>query len=145
VAESKRNSRSHNALPGTNRQMPFAADDIELRVTVARLESTHVVTLTGELDLHSAAALRDAVSPIVSEGRGDLIVDLTGIAFIDSTALGILVGAAKQLRRRKAELIVATDDPRLRRLLEITGLLGTLAYEPTLAEAVVHVGGNSPA
>lgn len=125
--------------------MPLTHDDIELRVSVARLEHARVLTLAGELDLHTAGTLREALSPLVADGDGSLIVDLTGIVFIDSTALGVLVAAAKQLRGRGAELVVATDDPRLRKLLEITGLLGTFGYERTLAEAVEHAGGDRAA
>jgi anti-anti-sigma factor len=123
--------------------MPFAADDLELRVDIARLDRSHVVALTGELDLHTSGTLRESLAPRLSGGDGDVILDLSGIAFIDSTALGVLIEAARRLRERGAELIVATDDPRLRRLLEITGLLGTLRHERTLAEAVERVSARA--
>jgi anti-sigma B factor antagonist len=123
--------------------VPFPASDIEVRVRVARLDRAHVVSVTGELDLHGAAALRDALAPLVAGSDGDVIVDLDAIAFMDSTALGVLVAATKRLRRQGRELVVATDDPRLRRLLEITGLLRMLAHERTLADAVVRVGDHA--
>jgi anti-sigma B factor antagonist len=119
--------------------MAFAADDIELHVRVARVDGAHVVTVTGELDLHTTGPIRDTLAPLAEKGDGDLILDLTGISFVDSTALGVLVSTAKRLRERDAELVVVTDDPRLRRLLEITGLLGAFAHEPTLADAVERV------
>jgi anti-sigma B factor antagonist len=125
--------------------MSFPADDLELSVGVARLDGAHVVTLGGELDLHTAPTLRETLSPLAAGGDGDLIVDLSGIAFVDSTAFGVLVGTAKRLRERDSDLVVVTDDPRLRRLLEITGLLGTLRHESTLAGAVERLAGEHAA
>ena len=119
--------------------MPLTADDTEVRVRVAQLRGAHVVGVSGELDFHGASTLRDALAPLVASG-GDLIVDLDGVALIDSTGLGVLVAATRELRRRSGRLVVASDDPRLRRLLEVTGLLRTLAHERTLAEAVERVG-----
>jgi len=123
--------------------MPFVADDVEVRVRVARLDRAHVVGVSGELDLHGVAALREALAPLVTRQRGGVIVDLDGVALVDSAALGVLVGAARKLRRQGRELVVVTDDPRVRRLLETGGLLGTLAHERTLAGAVERVGDHA--
>jgi anti-sigma B factor antagonist len=124
--------------------MPIVDTSAELRVTVARLNpSAYVATITNELDLHNAAELRDSLSPLATAPRTTVIADLCGAPFIDSTALGVLTGLAKQLRDSGGELVVASDDPRLRRLLEITGLLSVLRYEPSLAAAVEKRVGDS--
>ena len=109
----------------------------EMRVTVARVgRETHVATVTGELDLAVAADLRERLWPFAQEDTRTLIVDLSGVTFVDSTSLGAIAATAQQLRSHGGELVVATDDPRLRHLLEITGLLGVLRLEQTLAAAV---------
>jgi anti-sigma B factor antagonist len=111
----------------------------EMRVTVAEVgDGTRVVTVTGELDLYSAPGLRERLWPVAEHATGTVIVDLSGVAFIDSTALGVLAAAAKLMRESGTELVVASGDPRLHRLLEITGLLGLIRTERTLAEAVEH-------
>jgi anti-sigma B factor antagonist len=120
--------------------MPFVAGEVDVRVRVARLDRAHVVSVSGELDLHGAEALREALAPLVAGEGGGVIVDLDDVVLIDSTALGVLVAAARNLRRHRRSLVVATDDPRVRRLLEVTGLLRTLAHERTLAGAVERVG-----
>ncbi len=125
--------------------MPIVDTPEELRVTVARLEpSTYVATITGELDLHSAPALRDRLRPLAATPGTTVIADLCGAPFIDSTALGVLTDVARQLRDGGGELVIASDDPRLRRLLEITGLLSLLSFETSLA-AAVETGVGDPA
>jgi anti-anti-sigma factor len=64
---------------------------------------------------------------------------MSGIAFIDSTALGVLSALARQLRAGGGNLVLATDDPRLRRLLELMGLLALMDVESSLAGAVERV------
>lgn len=116
----------------------------ELRVTVAQLApSAHVASVSGELDLYNASDLRDRLYPLADGGRPEhVIADLGGVTFLDSTALGVLTGLAKRLRTHGGELVVVTPDPRLRRLLEITGLSGVLHLERTLTEAVEGVVGD---
>lgn len=118
----------------------------DLHVTVARLTpSAHIATVTGELDLHNAEELRARLWPLGDAARSTVIADLCGVSFIDSTALGVLTALAKRLRERGGDLVVASSDPRLRRLLEVTGLLAVLRCESSLAEAVERVVDGSAA
>jgi anti-anti-sigma factor len=118
----------------------------ELDVIVARLDATsHVATISGELDLHNAAELRRRLAPLGEGRRSTVIADLCNVSFIDSTALGVLTALAKELRAGGGELVVATTDPRVRRLLEVTGLLKIMHCEPSLAEAVERVVGHPAA
>ena len=80
-----------------------------------------VVRLGGELDLYNAQTLRDAFLEACSNDPRKLVVDLSEVEFIDSTALGVLVEARARLANRRAFLLAA---PRLetRRALEISGL-----------------------
>src|SRR3954464_1747026 len=109
----------------------------EFAGTVAELgPSTHVATISGDLDLYNADDLRTHLAPLIEREHETLIVEMSGVSFIDSTALGVLVAAAKQLRSHAGLLVVASGDPRFRRLLEVTGLLAVLELEPNLAKAV---------
>lgn len=109
----------------------------ELHVTVARVTpAAHVATLVGELDAATAPALRRRLQPL-ARGRSQLIVDLSGVTFADDAAWEVLTTTAKQLRRHGGGLVVATDDPRLRRLLDRPD--AALQLERTLFEAVERV------
>jgi anti-sigma B factor antagonist len=112
-------------------------DPPDLQVTVARLTpAAHVATVSGELDAHTAPILQRRLLPLAGRPESQLIVDLAGVTFLDSTALGVLIGTAKLLRAGGGDLVVASGDPRLRRLFELAGVLPLLRLEPTLAEAV---------
>jgi anti-sigma B factor antagonist len=91
-----------------------------------------VVQPSGEIDMVNAPTLRAA---LVDFDRPDIIVDLTGVEFIDSTGLGVLVGAAARARKRDGELRVVCPRPGIRKVFAITGLDAVFAIAADLNEA----------
>jgi anti-sigma B factor antagonist len=112
---------------------------LEPEITVARVgETTTVVAVHGELDLHSAGELRAALQTDDAASGTRLIVDLVGTTLIDSTALGIISGAAKSLARIDGRVTVVASDPRVVRIFRLTGLDRTIPVERSLAEALAR-------
>ena len=76
--------------------------------------------------------------------RGALrvIVDLTGVTFIDSAGLGVLVREAKRLSALGGTCVLVADDPRILRIFEITGLGRMFGIERSLAEGVDRLVGR---
>jgi len=114
--------------------------EVEVTLSAARIGDTALLTATGELDLYAADRLRDALAPLIERLPPTLIVDLSGIGFIDSTALGVLVGAAKLFRGDGRSFVVVSGDPRILRLMENTGLTLLFKMRKTLAEALDEHG-----
>ena len=88
---------------------------------IERTDDSVVVSLAGELDLYNASAVREALLACCAETPERLIVDLSGVKFIDSTALGVLIEARTRLPNRKSFLLAAPG-LETRRALEISGL-----------------------
>ena len=94
-----------------------------------------VVRLAGELDLYNADAVREALFGAASDGPDRLVVDLSEVEFIDSTALGVLIEARTRLENRKAFLLAAPG-LETRRALQISGLDRHFAVHDTVPEAL---------
>src|SRR5437764_3783458 len=93
---------------------------VAARVTTAQIGAdAFVVSASGELDLASHEVLDRELAGAIDRGCRRLIVDLTGVTFIDSAAMGALVLNAKRLD--DGGCVVVTDDPRILRVFEITG------------------------
>jgi anti-anti-sigma factor len=88
---------------------------------IERTDGACVVTLAGELDLYNANAVRDVLLECCAESPDRLIIDLSGVKFIDSTALGVLIEARTRLPNRRGFLLAAPG-LETRRALEISGL-----------------------
>jgi anti-sigma B factor antagonist len=113
---------------------------LEVRVTSSRIGSdSYAVAVTGELDLHSARQVQTRLDELLDAGARSIVLDLMGVSFIDSAGLGVLLSASKSLRTSGGELVLAADDRRILRVLEITGLERAIHVERSLVEAVEHV------
>jgi anti-sigma B factor antagonist len=112
---------------------------LEPEITVALVgDTTTVVAVHGELDLHSADELRAALDTDDAAQGSRMIVDLVGTTLIDSTALGIISGAAKSLARVGGGVTVVASDPRVVRIFSLTGLDRRIPVERSLAEAIAR-------
>lgn len=90
----------------------------------------------GRLDLVSAARLRAAVEEAVTAGHRSVVVDLAGVAFIDSSGLGMLVAGLKHARQAGGELRIAAPGDQVRTVLSLTRLERVLQPYATLDDAL---------
>jgi anti-anti-sigma factor len=75
--------------------------------------------LDGELDAHTAPALTSAMAQLP---EGEVIVDLDGVSFVDSSGLRVLLDATNRARAAGGDLTLRSPKPSIRRLIEISGL-----------------------
>lgn len=81
-----------------------------------------VVAVGGEIDVYTAPKLRDRLVELVNAGEYHLVLDLEGVEFLDSTGLGVLVGALKRVRAHEGSLSLVCTQERLLKIFRITGL-----------------------
>jgi len=99
----------------------------ELQVVVSGAESAYEVRLLGELDMSTASELRERLIGLAGEGPAQVTVDLSQLAFVDSTGLSVLVAGLKQFRQEGGDMALRSPTPATRRVLEITGLTEVFA------------------
>ena len=98
-----------------------------------------VLTVAGELDVVGAPELRQSVMDAVKNGNHRLALDLSGVDFIDSFGIGVLVGALKRVRLLDGDLMVVIPEPRVRRVLEVCDLDRVFTLHRSLADALETV------
>jgi len=110
--------------------MAFAIEDRSVDT------DTHIVAVAGEIDLFTAPEFKQHVSAPIDEGRRHVIVDLTDTTFIDSSSLGVLIGAHRRLRRLEGTLVIVCSNDAIVKTFRITGLDGVFTIVGTLDEAL---------
>ena len=109
----------------------------EFKLSTAELtDDAYVVTICGECDAYNAPQLDGELDRLLGDGAREIIVDLLDVPFIDSTVLGVLLKASRRARADGREVVLVSEDPRVLRVFEITGLLGHFRFERSLANAV---------
>lgn len=106
--------------------------------------NTIVLSVEGDLDLSSAPSLKWALADSQSDGPRHVVVDFSAVAFIDSTALGVLVGAQRALDDG-LHLAIACPNENVLRIFEMTGLDGMFEIFPSLDDALEFVRGSAAA
>ena len=105
-------------------------NDPILSLEVSRQADEALVLLAGELDPHSADSLAEALHELGSdESIRRVVLDLSGVAFIDSSGLRVLLSAHEALTAGGAALVLRSPSDAVCRLLEITDLLDRLEIE----------------
>ena len=95
-----------------------------------------VVSVSGEVDLHTASEMERELVEVLELGGNSVVVDLAEVGFIDSTVLGLLLRYKPRFRSRGGDLVLVSDDRRILRTLEITGLDRIFRIEQRLGDAV---------
>jgi anti-sigma B factor antagonist len=94
-----------------------------------------VLAVKGEVDVYTAPRLREKLVELVSQGKRQVVVDLEGVEFLDSTGLGVLVGGLKRLRSHDGDLSLVCTQPRILKVFEITGLTNVFSIFASADEA----------
>lgn len=97
---------------------------------------TQIIAVAGEIDLFTAPELKAALSEALDAGRSRIVVDLTDTTFLDSTALGVLIGAVKRLRSRDGAMTIVNSDANIAKTFEITGLDQIFTIRASRDEAI---------
>jgi anti-sigma B factor antagonist len=105
-------------------------------------ERTCVIAAGGDLDLSSAPQLKWTLLDALEEGHGGLVLDLSRATFMDSTALGVLIGVNRSLALG-ARLALAGARHNVLNIFELSGMDAAFAMFSTLEEALAYVRGDA--
>ena len=109
---------------------------LDLDIGTSVVDGRTVVQVVGEIDVYTAPQQRERLDQEIEAGRHDLVVDLSGVSFMDSTGLGVLVGRLKQIRLNDGSMRLVCAHDRVLKVFVITGLDKVFAIYPTVGEAV---------
>ena len=100
------------------------------------------VAIAGEVDLYVAPELKQQLLDVIERGATSVVVDLTDATFIDSTTLGVLIGAVRRLRANDGRLSVVCNDRNVARTFELSGLDRVFEIFPTREQAIARLDGG---
>ena len=109
---------------------------VDVSVTRSSAGAVPVVAVSGEVDVYSAPALKESLTGLLESGVNSVVVDLTEVAFLDSTGLGALVEARAATSEAGGSLPLVCNQQRILKLFTITGLDGVFSIHPTVDDAM---------
>lgn len=95
-----------------------------------------VISLSGEVDIFTAPQFKESLVELLDSGVRRLLVDLSAVTFIDSTALGVLIGGVRRVNGFGGTMAIVVATRPVERVLSVTGLDRVLSMYPTRADAL---------
>jgi anti-sigma B factor antagonist len=116
-----------------------------LAVERSSADGSELLVVEGEIDASTSSRFIAALNEAVTDAVQSLIVDLSGVHFMDSTGLGLLLGAYRRMKRRGRGFAVVCPGGPVRRIFELTDLVDTLRVRPSREAALRAAAAGLPA
>jgi anti-sigma B factor antagonist len=120
---------------GTEQRDQRGESAVNLSLSTEDVDGARIVSVRGEVDVYSAPTLRKALQDSMDDEHPSLLVDLSDIAFIDSTGLGVLVAGQNKSSELGGKVDIVCNQERVLKLFRITGLDEVFGIFPTRAAA----------
>jgi stage II sporulation protein AA (anti-sigma F factor antagonist) len=115
-----------------------------LSVTVSEhADGVFVVALVGELDLVSADELETRLEALIAASNVRLVIDLSGVDFVDSSGLNLFVTTARAAEAHGGRLLLAAPTPNIARVFEVVQIAESVSVEPTVGLALGRIGAEA--
>lgn len=122
-------NRPHARIEGREDRMEMALE--------TRTEGPfEIIEVGGEIDVNTAPRLREAIVASIEAGHTRLAIDVEKVEFLDSTGLGVLVGALKKVRADGGTLDIVCTQERILKIFDITGLDKVFGLHQSVAQAI---------
>ncbi|HET7172969.1 MAG TPA: anti-sigma factor antagonist [Nocardioidaceae bacterium] len=108
---------------------------MDLSLDSRAVGSRMVLDVGGEIDVYTAPRLRERLVSLINEGNYNLVLNLEAVDFLDSTGLGVLVGALKRVRAQDGSMRLVCSQERLLKIFRITGLVKVFPIFDSVAAA----------
>lgn len=109
---------------------------MDVSVTSREAGGRTVIEVRGEIDVYTAPLLREEISTLVDADHTTIVVDLTQVSFMDSTGLGVLVGALKKVRTLGGDLSLVINEEKILKVFRITALTQVFSIHSSLEAAL---------
>jgi anti-sigma B factor antagonist len=96
--------------------------DIKVNTRVLN-EKAQAVEVQGEIDVYTSPRVKETINELIEKGHYQLVINLEGVRYIDSTGLGVLIGALKKVREHNGRILLVCTNPQIKKIFNITGLV----------------------
>ena len=95
---------------------------MELAISTNPTPECYYIAVTGEIDISNADKLRDSINLALEQPTDEVRLDFSQVSYIDSTGIGVLVGAAHRAEERSRRFAVANAQPNVMRVAQLLGV-----------------------
>jgi anti-sigma B factor antagonist len=114
-------------------------EGIRLETSTRELDNHKVLDVSGEIDVYTAPQFKEAVNQVINDGQLNLIINMAGVTYMDSSGFGTLLSATKRLRPEGGNVNLVACNSAIDRMLRITRLNTVFGTFATIEEAMAAI------
>lgn len=99
-------------------------------------DAVELVEVNGEIDIYTSPSVKESINSLIAKGSYNFIINLDQVRYIDSTGLGVLIGALKKVREHDGHIYLVCVDQQIKKVFNITGLVKIFRIFESNDEAV---------
>lgn len=107
-----------------------------MEIRVRTNSSIYIIDINGEIDLYNCQKLKDLIMNMMAKNIKNYIINLDKVVYIDSSGIGALISTFTKLKRENKNLRITNLHGSVKKVIELTKLIGFLPITETLEEAV---------
>ena len=97
---------------------------LDIKVNTRQLsDAVYAVEVQGEIDVYTSPRVKETINELIEGGHYNFVINLEGVRYIDSTGLGVLIGALKKVREQNGRIVLICTNPQIKKIFNITGLI----------------------
>lgn len=113
---------------------------MDIKISTKQLkDNRQVVEIQGEIDVYTSPKVKEAITALIEQGNYFLVINLEDVRYIDSTGLGVLIGALKRVREHEGNITLVCNNPQIKKIFNITGLVKIFGISKTEEEAIKNL------
>lgn len=114
-----------------------------MNLEIKKMGDTLLVKIFGDFDLELADHCRREIDRnYEQEAVKNILFDLTGISFIDSSGLGVILGRYRKVKENEGKVVIASGDSRIMKILNLSGITRLIPVYPDTAQALKYLAGK---
>jgi anti-anti-sigma factor len=113
---------------------------MDIKITNKEIKDGNVLSVQGEIDVYTSPKVKEAIGNLIEQSKYNIVVNLEEVRYIDSTGLGVLIGALKRLREHNGNISLVCSNPQIKKIFQITGLVKIFGIFKSEEEAQANLG-----
>jgi anti-sigma B factor antagonist len=110
-----------------------------MEISQTTINNVPVVSVSGRIDAATSRDLEVVLNDLIEKNRSEIVLDLGGVEYVSSVGLRVMLAALKKVKPKKGDLLLASLQPFVKEVFEITGFTRLFAIYPSQAEALLGI------
>jgi len=96
---------------------------MDIKIINKEIKGGYILSVQGEIDVYTSPKVKESINSLIEQSVYNIVVNLEEVRYIDSTGLGVLIGALKRVRENNGNISLVCSNPQIKKIFQITGLV----------------------